>query len=122
MGDEIVALNLDTGIYFSIRNLGVAAWRDLAAGFSVSVLAARLRAATGSDQAILGFVEQVVRHGLMRETPGRPVGGEPTIVDCLASGERELTLEVFEDMKDLILSDPIHDVDETVGWPSRPPA
>jgi len=30
-------------------------------------------------------------------------------------------LEVYTDMQDLLLLDPIHDVDETVGWPSPKP-
>ena len=32
---EIVALNLDTGFYFSLRGLAAAVWRDLAAHNSV---------------------------------------------------------------------------------------
>jgi hypothetical protein len=35
----------------------------------------------------------------------------------LADGAREIVFEIYEDMQDLILSDPIHDVDETIGWP-----
>lgn len=31
-------------------------------------------------------------------------------------------LQVFEDLADLILLDPIHDVSETLGWPVARPA
>jgi hypothetical protein len=29
-------------------------------------------------------------------------------------------MQSFEDMKDLILADPIHDVDDQLGWPALP--
>lgn len=119
MDDEIVALNVDTGIYFSMRDLGAALWRDLAAGFAVADLAGRVREKTGADESVDSFVGQLLDYGLMRELAGAaPATGTPSIAALLDQGQREIVLEVFEDMKDLILSDPIHDVDEAVGWPN----
>ena len=37
----------------------------------------------------------------------------------LQPGVRGIVFEIFEDMKDLILSDPLHDVDPAAGWPSK---
>ena len=53
----------------------------------------------------------------MRPSAARPVESAPTSPGLLAQGGHEIVFEVYEDMQDLILSDPIHDVDETVGWP-----
>lgn len=122
MGDEIVALNVDTGIYFSMRDLAVGLWRDLAAGFAIEDLAEQVRAATATDVAFRRFVGQLVEHGLMRASDVRPVDTDRAAAAMLASGVRDITLEIFEDMKDLILSDPIHDVDQAVGWPNPAPA
>lgn len=119
MSDEVVALNVETGIYFSIRELGVAAWNDLASGYPVEHLLSCMRTVSGSEGSLLGFVAEIRRHGLMRASPARDPRGEPTLVAALGTGQRDLVLETFEDMKDLILSDPIHDVDETRGWPNR---
>jgi len=122
MGDEIVALNVDTGIYFSMRDLAVGLWRDLASGIATDDLADRVRAATGSDADFRRFIGQLVEYGLMRSAAPRPVDGEPGTAALLDGGARDIVLEIFEDMKDLILSDPIHDVDEAVGWPNPAPA
>ena len=118
MSDEVVALNVETGIYFSMRELGAALWSDLAAGHPVEDLASQMRAAHGSDAALVEFVSQVREHGLMRATDARLEPGDSAVSAALRSGRDQLVFEVFEDMKDLILSDPVHDVDETRGWPN----
>ena len=119
MDDEVVALNVETGIYFSMRELGAALWTDLAAGHPVEALASKLRADGGSDAPLVEFVSQVRGHGLMRPSEARPHPGQSAVDLALHSGQDQLILEKYEDMKDLILSDPVHDVDETRGWPIR---
>lgn len=118
LGDEILALNVETGVYFSIRGLGAAVWRDLAAGHPAAALAEQVRQATGDADAVRDLTEQLRTHGLMRESGRPPAESEPAILQLLRSGEREVVFEVFDDMKDLILSDPIHDVDQAAGWPT----
>ena len=39
-GGEVVVLNLISGVYFSLRDLAAAVWRDLAAGHPVESLIA----------------------------------------------------------------------------------
>jgi hypothetical protein len=112
--DEVVALNVETGIYFSMRGLSAALWQDLAAGHPVETLAANGNEA----EQISAFGEQLVRYGLMRPAVPRPPAGAPASRELLGEGAQEIVFEVYEDMQDLILSDPIHDVDETVGWPA----
>ena len=39
LADEVVALNVETGVYCSLRGLAVPLWHDLAAGHPVEELA-----------------------------------------------------------------------------------
>ena len=39
LDDEVVALNVESGIYFSMRGLAATLWQDLAAGQPVETLA-----------------------------------------------------------------------------------
>jgi hypothetical protein len=123
---EIVALNLSNGIYCSFRDLAVALWRDLAAGHPVETLAALLAPALGGTQAVQDFTARITEQGLMRpaENTAVPNGqalGEPQVATALAAGTTPaLTFEVFEDMKNLLLFDPVHEVDEVKGWPALP--
>jgi hypothetical protein len=112
--DEVVTLNVETGIYFSMRGLSSVLWQDLAAGHPVEMLAAN-----ADDAArVSAFAEQLIRYGLMRPGAARPLAGEPASRELFSDGSAEIVFEVYEDMQDLILSDPIHDVDETRGWPA----
>lgn len=116
---EVVALNVSSGIYVSIRGLGAALWADLAAGHPVETLADCARAHGADAQAVVGFAERLTEHGLMRLSTNQASAAEPTSGDVLRGGHREIIYEVFDDMQDLILSDPIHDVDESKGWPHQ---
>jgi hypothetical protein len=115
--DEVVVLNVETGMYFSMRGLAVALWHDLAAGYSVEELARHANGHGDGAERVTEFAEQIIRHGLMRPSPPRPVAGEMASTGLLADGAPKIVFEVYDDMQDLILSDPIHDVDETTGWP-----
>ena len=121
---EVVVLNMASGVYFSLRDLAGAVWRDLASGHPPSDLIGEL----GAVDAELGvrareFIAQIEQHGLMRP---RGVGSthraaSAESVGLARAGNRRLLLETYEDMKDLILADPIHDADEQVGWPAMQP-
>ena len=119
---EIIALNLASGTYFSVRDLGAVLWRDLAAGHSVESLAALVADSLGGTQPVLDFAANAEAQGLMRRASGAAApSGEPQIGAAMAAGVApHLVFELFDDMKSLILLDPVHEVDDTRGWPSLP--
>jgi hypothetical protein len=117
---EVVVLNIASGVYFSLRGLAGAVWRDLAAGLAPSDLVSGMKAVDAElGSRTYEFIAQIEQHGLMR--PRAPGGQHPPAaaesVALARSGDSRLTLETYEDMKDLILADPIHDADEQAGWP-----
>ncbi|HEU4827500.1 MAG TPA: hypothetical protein VFS85_13555 [Dongiaceae bacterium] len=118
---EVIALNLASGTYCSLRELGAVLWRDLAAGHPVEVLAALAAGSLGGPQPVLDFAANAVAQGLMRPAAvaATPAAG-PQLAGALADGKTNLVFEVHEDMKTLILLDPVHEVDETRGWPNLP--
>ena len=118
---EIVALNLDTGLYFSLPGLAGAIWRDLNAGHAPE----RILADLSSFDERLGhdgdkFIKSLVAHGLLHETnDAEPASTEPEYRMRVEKGDSDLTFPAHDDMKDLVMTDPIHDVDESAGWPVR---
>jgi hypothetical protein len=117
---EVVVLNIASGVYFSLRDLAGAVWRDLASGHLPSDLVAELGALDAQLKIrTREFIAQLEQHGLMRprENGGTHLEGAAESVTLACNGHRGLLLETYEDMKDLILADPIHDADEQMGWP-----
>jgi hypothetical protein len=116
---EIVVLNLVSGVYFSLRNLAAAVWRDLAAGHSVGSLISGIgRVDERLAEATATLIDNFEQTGIMRQASPRPVETEPESIALVRTGEARLTIESFEDMKELVLSSPvhIHDADEQMGW------
>ncbi|NTW51922.1 MAG: PqqD family protein [Chlorobiaceae bacterium] len=127
-GSEIVVLNLSNGKYFSLRGVAADIWRDLASGLPPQILLDHLRSLQNIHaDFVQSFVLDLIREELIRPSKASPDSISPDAaqsVVALSKGAEAPILEIFDDMAELILSDPIHDVDEDIGWPVKrtPPA
>ena len=127
--DEMVLINLDSGNYYSFSGSGAVIWDLLVSGNSVTEIIQRLQAHFSNDGAeiepnVASFVENVVSEGLVLPREGESVGndGPKTAPVSPLKGDRfePAKLQKFSDMQELLLLDPIHEVDE-MGWPHTPP-
>ena len=123
--DEVVVLDLESGSYYSLRATAAWIFRAAAGGASRTAIAAAF--APGPEDrgngdfadvhaAVGAFLDSLVAEGLLVPRPGTatsPAGLDPSGDAGPFTPPR---LEKFTDMQDLLLLDPIHDVDET-GWP-----
>lgn len=123
-GGEIVVLNLANGHYFSLLGVSADIWRDLERGHKPQTLidyGAKARAALG--EAVAALIASMIDKGLIRpltDSEGQPAPGEAAqAATALLAGEDVPPMEAFDDMAELILADPIHDVDEDIGWPVK---
>lgn len=117
---EIVVLNTDSGVYFSLRGSGASLWADLAAGHSVEALVG-LAGDPATAAAVKSFADRLMGEGLMRPAavPISPRAA-PSVDVTTLSPQYPPTLEAFHDMKSLLLLDPVHEVDSDIGWPKLP--
>lgn len=120
---EVVVVNLITGVYYFVTGAGAFTWMAVQSGMSVGeVLAELLLTARESDNVqedLASFLEELVVLGLLVESEsgiarehGRPVPSE-----YMVNGYSAPSFESYADLQDILLLDPVHDVDET-GWPS----
>jgi hypothetical protein len=122
---EAVIMNLKSGHYFSIQGSGARIWDWIGEGHSLDVVIDCTKRSFVADAAdvetsVLRFVDDLLQHELIRENDEvdgtadappapRQVNGDSTPFEIPV-------VEAFNDMQDLLLLDPIHDVDEA-GWP-----
>jgi Coenzyme PQQ synthesis protein D (PqqD) len=122
--DEVIVINLLTGTYFSLREAAADVWTMLTDGADLDGVAAALAEAHGLDQAavhsdVACFVDALVDAGLLVvDAAGVAVPAHGSVPRSTAAYEPPV-LERFEDMEELLLLDPIHEVDES-GWPVLP--
>lgn len=118
---EIVALNLETGMYYSMSGLAGRIFNDLANGHAAETLLALAASGSAIQKDIDAFIRALQDAGLMRP---RVMSGHPTapmmVSAELLAGSASPVLESFGDMQSLLLLDPVHEVDELVGWPKAP--
>lgn len=121
---EAVIINLERGIYFSIRGTGLSIWTDLLNGVGIDAVADRLKSSYGSTGADITadarrFLDRLVDEGLVRARADADRATSPATASIVAGTVYEApVLEKYADMEALLLLDPIHDVDES-GWPNR---
>jgi hypothetical protein len=112
---EIVILNLSNGHYFSLRGIACPIWSLLLAGYTPqSILESIASKRPELMQASSEFLARVADWTLVRPRTGDVVAAEP--IDELWSGDAP-SIEVFDDLAELVAADPIHEVDEQAGWP-----
>ncbi len=124
---ETIVIHMETGNYYSLNGTGSFVWGRLKGGRTLDALAADLAGAYNvTAEAAAGliatFLSMLVVDGLVLEQDGAPADAQtPSDTDAAPAGERqpfEAPLATrYDDMQEMLLADPIHDVDEQHGWP-----
>ncbi|MER9302806.1 PqqD family protein [Mesorhizobium sp. M0293] len=116
---EAVVLDLSNGKYFGFSDSGSRIWQALSSGVDAQALVGlTVGARTIGPDELEGFVSQLLELGLLvrLDAPPLPLPGE--LLADLAATTESLAVSVHDDLADLIIVDPIHEVEEPVGWPA----
>jgi hypothetical protein len=119
--DETMVVDWEAGVFYRFVGTSAALWNRLWAGVTVPALASELTATYGAEAGAetAPFVAELVAEGLVvTDAPAHDgdadSGGMPW-PDTFTP----LSFHKHSDMADLLLVDPIHDVDVEDGWPER---
>ena len=122
--DEVIAIDLESGAYFALDDVAAVCWSILAAGGTTSAavdatVANFDVAADTAQHDVEGFVDELVRVRLL--APADRPSARPEVPDTTPGGReyRPPVIERFDDLEELLVLDPIHEVDEA-GWPATP--
>ena len=122
---EAVIINLDSGNYYSLVEAGSFIWAIVDRGASASEVQELVQqsyegAAADIDQGVQELLAQLQQENLIVPVDGAPAAD---LTDLTSSHNghgrpsfKAPLLNKFSDMQELLLLDPIHDVDEA-GWP-----
>lgn len=117
---QAIVINFSTGMYYGTSSLGSVILDRLVAGNSVDAITEAVKALPGCpdnvDEIIAGFVQELMENEVIVAGPTVEGGNEAISEEALEDGF-ELTVDAFSEVQDLILADPVHDVDVEQGWP-----
>ena len=121
--DEVITGNLERGHYYSIEGSGAEIWRLLLAGLTVPEMAEHFSNHDPSNRETIAsgireFVDRLLEEGLIAPSENSedelPAKNLPLARRTVFAPP---VLQKYTDMEELLLLDPIHEVDET-GWPN----
>lgn len=123
--DETIVLNLPKGNYYSLKETGQFIWSLLEKKAPSNHIAQQLSDyyTITTEEAHLSletFLNQLAQEELIIEadyttTDGLPVAESTTTNQAFTTP----VLEVYTDMQELLMLDPIHDADPDKGWPHK---
>ncbi len=123
---EAVMLHRESGDYFSADGTGCLIWQWVAEGRSRTRILDGLAARYATEAGLLAgavdlFIADLLRHRLVEEVAtGDDPPAEPEAAATEPAAFVPPALNVYSDIRNLLLLDPIHEVTEA-GWPSPNP-
>lgn len=132
---EVIIVNVATGIYYSLAGAGAAIWTDLLRGKEEAAICRRITALGGATHEVVAsevsrFVAELRAENLLVPAGGAPGAAAPAADAGAAAVAVEPSTEGlcpfvppalarYSDMEELLLVDPIHEV-QPAGWPHKP--
>ncbi|MBR0138918.1 MAG: PqqD family protein [Firmicutes bacterium] len=115
---QAVIINYETGMYYGTSLLGSAVLDNILNGAEIGDIVDALKKADGCPDDIEDRVRSFEASLLEREiiVPGTEGRGAEFGGDVFAEGF-DFTLDEYAEIQDLLMADPIHEVDVEQGWP-----
>ncbi|MCB0117275.1 MAG: PqqD family protein [Caldilineaceae bacterium] len=120
--DETIIIDFDSGAYFSARGVANRIWQWVEVGADLPQMIEGIAAEYDGDPSLMkaslsDFVEDLLARQLIVSAGGSSLPSSVVLPhDTAPTPFSAPVLEVYTDMQDLLLLDPIHDVGEQ-GWP-----
>lgn len=132
LDDEVIAIDLQTGIYYALDDVAADCWSVAVAGGGIAAMVTTVVQRYGIDiddasaiatveSDITAFVQSLVDAGLLSQAGNAVAVSLDLDVVTPATAYVAPSLATYDDLETLLLIDPIHEVDEA-GWPMQPGA
>ena len=117
---QAIVINFTSGMYYGTSSLGSAVLDALLSGASVNAALNAVKALPGrpedNDAQMDAFIKALFDKEVIVEIDGE--GNDTVNIDASALNDGfVLTVDEFTEVQDLIMADPVHDVDVEQGWP-----
>lgn len=119
---ETILINLESGAYYSMNETGSIIWEDIQAGYSTGKIIEHIKNTYDIEEgriptAIAEFMKFLETDMLILESDAV---SDISVPAPLTTKKVFIIpkIDKYEDMQEMLLADPIHDVD-TTGWPKR---
>ena len=114
-----IIINSETGIYYGINNCGSIIFQNIIDGCSIQSIIENLKkienCPSDIEEKIKSFIDDLLNKEIIVE--GEQNSKVPNIDENVVKQDNfEMKVSEYADAQDMLLADPIHDVDAEEGW------
>ena len=114
-----IIINSETGIYYAINNCGSIIFQAILDGCSIQTIEDNLKkfinCPSDINQKLKTFITELLQKEIIIE--GETSSKIPAFDEAVITKDNfEMKLSEYADAQEMLLADPIHDVDEEEGW------
>lgn len=117
---QAVVINIVTGMYYGTNALGSVVLERLVKGNAPEEIEKAVKdldnCPADINNKLAAFIDKLIDAEILVSGETVP-GGSEAIDQSVVEEGFDLTLDEFAEVQDLLLADPIHDVDVEQGWP-----
>ncbi len=120
--NEVIVVDLLNGVYYFLTGTAAYIWMALHAGLTPHQIGDEV-ARTGASEDVVNedvgkFVQELISLHLIAasDNTAMEISTIPSRDDYLVGGYTPPSIETYSDLQDILLLDPVHEVDEA-GWP-----
>ena len=113
--DEIIVINLKSGKYFQIENSGIEIFKNIKNNTLIEENVKSFIPQNAKNRLeILKFINLLKKHHIIKETSIKNNKKSPKKYKY-----KKPKITIYNDMKKILISDPIHDIPEKYSWPKK---
>ncbi|MFM8896863.1 MAG: PqqD family protein, partial [Actinomycetales bacterium] len=121
---DVIAIHLETGMYYTFDGVAADCWQGLVAGVPIEIIADRVSdgyriAPEVALTDVNAFIAALESERLVLDDSGAAAASDAAAFEVRSGDGRGYVAPVvqrYDDLEDLLLLDPIHEVDDA-GWP-----
>lgn len=120
-GEEVVLVNLESGVYYSLRGSATQIWIRLFNQYSISEIVSELKHIYQVVEVDLvkdtnQFIAELIELKVIKLSTDIESKSIEFVSSDMLKEYNPPVVETFSDMQEILLLDPVHDVDKA-GWP-----
>lgn len=120
---QLIIINFATGVYYSFDKMSSAVMQDLVAGTEPEMILKGLQdlndCPDNIEDKLFEFINKLKDLEIIIAQEGNSEANQPVYEQEISADGYEFAVDGFEEIADLLLMDPIHEVNEDMGWPVK---
>lgn len=125
---EVVIVNMNNGAYYSTQNLGTVIWQRVLDGHSTAEIIAEIASHYPAEaletitRDVAYTIDSFEKEGLiLPDDTSTASQGEASSAPVWPEAYQMPEITKYVDMQNILLLDPIHEIDTQSGWPHQEP-